>query len=73
MTTMRRAADRMQPVLVTFRDQVLFLKHNLNAQALRALDTTVRDLQGDISTLIAEMDKSMSEADAFIRNLRAAN
>ncbi len=73
MTTMRRAADRMEPVLVTFRDQVLFLKHNLNAQALRALDTTTRDLQGDISVLIAEMEKSMSEADAFIRNLKEAS
>lgn len=44
---MRRAADRMDPVIATFRDQVLFLKHNLNAQALRALDATSRSLQGE--------------------------
>lgn len=72
MSAMRRAAARMEPVLVTFRDQVLFLKHNLNAQALRALDATSRSLQGDISTLIAEMEKSMREADTFIRELKAA-
>lgn len=72
MATMRRAAARMEPVLVTFRDQVLFLKHNLNAQALRALDATSRSLQGDISSLIAEMEKSMREADSFIRELKLA-
>lgn len=72
MSAMRRAAARMEPVLVTFRDQVLFLKHNLNAQALRALDATSRSLQGDISTLIAEMEKSMREADSFIRELKLA-
>jgi len=72
MATMRRAAARMEPVLVTFRDQVLFLKHNLNAQSLRALDATNRSLQGDISTLIAEMEKSMREADSFIRELKLA-
>jgi hypothetical protein len=72
MSAMCRAAARMEPVLVTFRDQVLFLKHNLNAQALRALDATSRSLQGDITQLIAEMDKSMREADTFIRELKAA-
>ncbi len=72
MGAMRRAADRMEPVLVTFRDQVLFLKHNLNAQALRALDATSRSLQGDISQLIAEMEKSIREADTFIRELKTA-
>lgn len=52
---MHRAADRMDPVLANFRDQVLFLKHNLNARAVASLDTTNRDLQGDIERLIADM------------------
>ena len=63
---MNAAADRMDPVLATFRDQVLFLKHNLNAQAVAALGNTTRDLQQDITRLIAEMEKSIREADAFI-------
>mgnify|MGYP003898698293 CR=1 FL=1 len=42
MRVMRRAADRMDPVLATFRDQVLFLKHNLNAQAVGSLDCQSR-------------------------------
>jgi Skp family chaperone for outer membrane proteins len=69
---MRRAAERMDPVLATFRDQVLFLKHNLNARALAALDSTNRELQSDISRLIADMETSIREADAFIKTLQAA-
>ena len=69
LATMHRAAARMEPVLVIYRDQVLYLKHNLNAQALRALDANARTLQGDISRLIAEMEQSIHEADAFIRGL----
>ena len=66
---MRRAADRMDPVLATFRDQVLFLKHNLNARALASLDTTNRTLDADVSQLIADMEISIREAESFIKNL----
>lgn len=71
MRVMHTAADRMEPVLVTFRDQVLFLKHNLNAQAVAALGNTSRDLQQDIGRLIAEMEKAIKEADAFISTMQA--
>lgn len=71
MRVMHAAADRMEPVLVSFRDQVLFLKHNLNAQAVAALGNTSRDLQQDIGRLIAEMDKAIKEADAFISTMQA--
>lgn len=70
MKAMRRAASRMDPILNNFRDQVLFLKHNLNAQALRSLDSTSRSLQGDIATLIRDMENSIREADAFIREMK---
>lgn len=70
MTVMRRAASRMEPILATFRDQVLFLKHNLNAQALHSLDGTSRELQGDIADLIRDMEKSISEAESFIREMK---
>lgn len=72
MRLMGTAADRMEPVLATFRDQTLFLKHNLNAQAIASLDTTTRDLQQDIRRLIADMDKSIREADAFIASMQQA-
>ncbi|CAM3133309.1 DUF2959 domain-containing protein [Rariglobus hedericola] len=67
---MRRAADRMDPVLATFRDQVLFLKHNLNARALASLDSTNRELEADISRLIADMEASIREAESFIKSLQ---
>jgi len=68
---MRRAADRMEPVLATFRDQVLFLKHNLNARAIASLDTTTRTLEADISRLIADMEASIRESEAFIQSLKS--
>lgn len=63
---MQRAADRMEPVLATLRDQVLFLKHNLNAQAVAGLDSTTRELQDDVSLLIADMERSIAEAEEFL-------
>ncbi len=72
MRVMRRAAARMEPVLATFRDQVLFLKHNLNARALASLDTTSRTLEADISRLVADMEISIRESEAFIRSLQDA-
>ena len=70
LVAMDRAASRMEPVLSAFRDQVLFLKHNLNAQAVRSLDATSRTLQADIGRLIEDMEKSIREADAFIKTLQ---
>jgi hypothetical protein len=55
---MQRAADRMEPMLAKLRDQVLFLKHNLNAQTVAGLDTTARELPTDIGILIADMERS---------------
>jgi len=70
MRVMDQAAGRMAPVLDAFRDQVLFLKHNLNAQAIAALGETNRALQGDISRLIADMERSIKEADSFLAALK---
>ena len=67
---MRRAADRMDPVLKTFRDQVLYLKHNLNARALAQLDSTNHGLEEDISRLVADMETSIREAEKFIKELK---
>ncbi len=63
---MRRAESKMEPVLAAFGDQVLFLKHNLNARAVASLDRTVADLEGEIAALIADMEASIAEANSFI-------
>ena len=68
---MRRAAERMDPVLATFRDQVLYLKHNLNARAIASLGQTHRTLEADISRLIADMETSIREAENFIKDLKS--
>jgi len=51
---------------------VLFLKHNLNAQAIASLDETSAELQEDIRKLMEEMDLAIAEANAFIDSMREA-
>lgn len=69
VSSMRRASDRMTPVLTALNDQVLFLKHNLNARAIASLGTTVTGIEAQVDGLIAEMNASIAEADAFIKTL----
>lgn len=70
---MKRAEAKMDPVLRTLGDQVLFLKHNLNAQTIAALQGTVQTLESDVATLIRDMEASIGEADAFIQTLRTGS
>lgn len=71
VSAMERAADKMKPVLDAFRDQTLFLKHNLNAQAVAALDQTSLRLRNEVDLLIRQMSASIEEANAFIAKMRA--
>ena len=66
---MRRAEGRMEPVLTAFRDQVLFLKHNLNARAVASLSGVAVEVQGDIDRLIEDMRRSIREAERFVQEL----
>jgi hypothetical protein len=63
---MKRAESKMDPVLVKFKDQVLFLKHNLNAQTIASLKNELISVEGNIASLIKELNASIQEADAFI-------
>ena len=56
----------MQPVLAAFQDQVLFLKHNLNAHAIAALRHEFVEMGVDISRLIEIMEKTIREAGSFV-------
>lgn len=69
LSAMRRAEDRLDPVLREFRDQVLYLKHNLNAQAVAALKGRVKEVDFDVTRLIREMERSIAEADSFIKQM----
>ncbi|NOR81134.1 MAG: DUF2959 family protein [Methyloprofundus sp.] len=63
---MHKAEQKIQPVLGAFRDQVLFLKHNLNANAIAALQQEFSEIALDISQLIMAMEQSISEANHFV-------
>ncbi|MDX2352818.1 DUF2959 domain-containing protein [Stutzerimonas xanthomarina] len=67
---MKTAEKRIDPVLDVLRDQVLFLKHNLNARAIGALKGEYRTLEGNVDQLLAEMQRAIDEADVFIRQLQ---
>jgi hypothetical protein len=67
---MDSAAGAMDPVLKGFHDRVLFLKHNLNAQAIGSLKGTELELGSQIDALIKDMEGSMAEADRFIAQLK---
>lgn len=60
---------RMPPVLAKLKDQVLFLKHNLNAQSVASLKNEGARIEGDIETLLKDMNHSIREAEAFIKTM----
>lgn len=66
---MKRAEVKMDPPLEAFRDQVLFLKHNLNAKAVGSLQNELTNIEADIASLIKDMEASIAEADAFISDM----
>ncbi|MCS6129014.1 DUF2959 domain-containing protein [Shewanella baltica] len=67
--SMHRAESKMPPILTAMKDNMLYLKHNLNAQAIGAIKGEFASLQTDISGLIKEMNKSINESNKFIESL----
>lgn len=63
---MKTAEGKMQPVLDVFDEQVLFLKHNLNAQAIASLQGTASQVETDVANLIRDLEASITEANTFI-------
>ncbi len=72
IAAMRRAAAKMDPVLSAFKDQTLFLKHNLNAQAIASLESDLEEIRVDVTTLIEEMEEAIAEAETFIESVRGS-
>ncbi len=69
IAAMKRAESKMDPVLTRFRDHVLFLKHNLNARAVASLAGSLATIETDVGALIADMEASIAEADAFLAQM----
>ena len=69
MTSMRRAERSMAPVLEAFQDQILVLKHNLNARAIGALRNELGSIERDTANLIKQMQQAIAEANTFIDSM----
>lgn len=69
IASMARAHARVEPILQPLRDRVLFLKHNLNARALGALTRELGTVRTGVDELVADMQRSIAEADAFIADM----
>lgn len=70
LKTMRRAEKSMQPVLASLKDNTLYLKHNLNAKAIGALQGEFSSVQRDINRLIAEMNTAIVQSEQFVATLK---
>ena len=70
--SMERAQKRIEPVLRPLRDRVLFLKHNLNAQAIGALDAELLTVRTDVTALVTDLEAAIAEADQFVASMSEA-
>ena len=56
----------MAPVLTALKDNSLFLKHNLNAKAVGALQGEMLSIKKDVSVLINDMNVAIEQSQKFI-------
>ncbi|OHU86832.1 MULTISPECIES: DUF2959 domain-containing protein [Pseudoalteromonas] len=73
LRSMRSSERKMQPVLASLKDNVLYLKHNLNAQAIAAIRGEFKSLQTDIQSLINDMNRSIENSNKFIEQMNTTN
>lgn len=66
---LKASEAKMEPVLKKLNDLVLFLKHNLNAQAIGSLKTESLRIQNEIESMIKDMNKTIDSADKFIKEM----
>jgi ElaB/YqjD/DUF883 family membrane-anchored ribosome-binding protein len=71
ISAMKRAEGRLEPALKPMRDQVLFLKHNLNARAIAGIKGEVAKVDAQVTLLVNELSRSIAEADKFIKDFEA--
>jgi len=67
--SLRGAEATMEPVLKSLGEHVLYLKHNLNAAAIASLKGEATAIQGQIDSLLVQMNASIAEAEAFLKTL----
>ena len=72
LAAMKQAESRMEPALRPLRDQVLFIKHNLNARAVGALKGEVARVDAEVDRMVADINRAVAEADRFVKTLDEA-
>ena len=71
LKAMNRSTEKMQPVLTALNDNVLYLKHNLNASAIGALQGEFDKIKRDIKVLIKDMNSAIAQSSEFINSIKA--
>lgn len=70
IAAMKKAEKSLDPALKAMHDQVLYLKHNLNARAIASLKGELKTIDANINTLLTNMQRSIDESDRFIAKLK---
>ena len=70
LRAMKQAEQDIDPVLTVFRDQLVFAKYNLNAEAIARLQDELAAVEADTATLVGKLDSAIAEADTFIGAMR---
>jgi len=68
---MQRSEATLDPVLDSLRDNVLYLKHNLNARAIASIRGELDTIDADVDELMAAMEAAIAESDRFIAQMRS--
>ena len=70
MSSMQNAERTIDPVLASLKDNVLYLKHNLNARAIASLKGELSTVNEDVNNLIEAMQTAINESNAFIDQMK---
>lgn len=70
IVVLHKSESKMDPVLSALKDNVLYLKHNLNARAVASLKVEFKSIEQDIDVLIREMRKAIASSDEFIASMK---
>lgn len=71
IASLNSVQTKMDRILKQYKDQVIYLKHNLNAKIIGKLQVELKSIMGDVSGLIKEIELSKSKTSNFISELKS--
>ena len=66
---LQSVSKKIQPVLVRMNDQMLYLKHQLNAQSLGILQKEMQHIEKGIVNMLHELTKSIAVTEQYINTM----